>query len=440
MSTTSIIIIAAGQSTRMNSTTPKVMHLISERPTLAYVLETAVKAAPDKIILVTAPGMEAVRDYANTQANDIIHAIQELPLGTADAVKSALTFLDNEGKTLILYGDAPFLSDESVAKIKKTNKDMLLLGFHSKNPNKYGRLITYDDDLLEIVEFNDANDEQRLLTHCNSGIIYLKNKLLHKFIPLIKNKNVKGEYYLTDIIKIANYHRASCSIMNVDEHEVVGINTREDLSAAENIMQKRTKSRLMNQGVTIINPESSYIAHDFQAGGDVTIYPNVFIGAKVKIGDNVNIKSFSYIEGVEIEDDVDVGPFARIRPTSYIAKNSRIGNFVEIKNSKIDYSTKISHLSYIGDSQIGHETNIGAGAITCNYDGIKTKSKTIIGNNVSVGSNVALIAPVTLADGSYIAAGSVITKDVEEDDLAIARSKQVNLAKKAKSLRKEVDK
>ena len=228
--------------------------------------------------------------------------------------------------------------------------------------------------------------------------------------------------------------------MNVDEHEVVGINTREDLSAAENIMQKRIKSRLMNQGVTIINPESSYIAHDFQAGSDVTIYPNVFIGAKVKIGNNVNIKSFSYIEGAEIEDDVNVGPFARIRPTSYIAKNSRIGNFVEIKNSKIDYSTKISHLSYIGDSQIGYETNIGAGAITCNYDGIKTKSKTIIGNNVSVGSNVALIAPVILADGSYIAAGSVITKDVEEDDLAIARSKQINLAKKAKSLRKEVDK
>ena len=179
MSTTSIIIIAAGQSTRMNSTTPKVMHLISERPTLAYVLETAVKADPDKIILVTAPGMEAVRDYANTQAKDIIHAIQESPLGTADAVKSALNFLDNEGRTLILYGDAPFLSDESVEKIKKTNKDMILLGFHSKNPNKYGRLITYDDDLLEIVEFNDANDEQRLLTHCNSGIIYLKNKLLH---------------------------------------------------------------------------------------------------------------------------------------------------------------------------------------------------------------------------------------------------------------------
>lgn len=435
MSTISIIIIAAGQSTRMNSTTPKAMHLISERPTLAYVLEIAVKAVASKIILVTAPGMESVREYADTQVSGIIHAIQESPLGTADAVKSALQFLDNEGKTLILYGDAPFLSEESVTKIKKTNKDMVLLGFYTKNPNKYGRLITYDDDLLEIVEFNDANDEQKLLTHCNSGVIYLKNKFLHKFIPLIKNKNIKGEFYLTDIIKIANYHGTSCSIMNVDEYEVVGINTREDLSVAENIMQKRIKSRLMNQGVTIINPESSYIANDFQAGNDVTIYPNVFIGSKVKIGDNVIIKSFSYIEGAEIEDDVSIGPFARIRPTSYIAKNSRIGNFVEIKNSKIDYSTKISHLSYIGDSQVGYETNIGAGTITCNYDGIKHKSKTIIGNNVSIGSNVALIAPVQLADRSYVAAGSVITKDVAEDDLAIARSDQVNLAKKAKALR-----
>ncbi len=437
MSTLSVIIIAAGQSTRMNSSTPKVLHLIAGRPTLAYVLETASMLAPSNIILVTAPGMDEVREFADSQVNNITHAIQEKPLGTADAVKAALPYLDNEGRTLILYGDAPFISFESVSRVIKSKKDLLLVGFHTNNPNKYGRLITFDDDLLEIVEFNDANDEQRLLTHCNSGIIFLKNKYLHKLIPLVKNKNAKQEYYLTDIIKIATFQNLSCSIFDVDEQEVIGINNREELSIAESIMQRKIKSKLMNQGVTIINPESSYITYDFKAGNDVTIYPNVFIGSGVRLGNNVIIRSFSHLEGVEVRDNVNIGPFARIRSESYIAENVKLGNFVEIKNSKIDHSTKISHLSYVGDSEIGYNTNIGAGAITCNFDGIKKKSRTKIGNNVAIGSNVALIAPLNIEDGAFIAAGSVITDDVNKDDLAIARAKQVNVEKKAKKLRNE---
>jgi bifunctional UDP-N-acetylglucosamine pyrophosphorylase/glucosamine-1-phosphate N-acetyltransferase len=435
MSTTSIIIIAAGQSSRMNSNIPKVMHLVAERPALAYLLETASATNPSNIILVTAPSMDNVRQFADMECNNIIHAIQENPLGTADAVKAALPFIDNDGRTLILYGDSPFISLNSINNIYKSKKDLLLVGFYTNNPNKYGRLITYDDDLLEIVEFNDANDEQKLLNHCNSGIICIKNKYLHKFIPLIKNKNSKKEFYLTDIIKLATNNDLTCSILNVEEKEVIGINTREDLSVAQNIVQQKIKSKLMNQGVTIINPETSYIAHDFEAGNDVTIYPNVFIGSGVKIGDNVIIRSFSHIEGAIIENDVNIGPFARIRATTYIAQKAKIGNFVEIKNSKIDHSSKINHLSYIGDSEIGYETNIGAGSITCNFDGIQTKSKTYIGNQVAIGSNSSLIAPLKIADRAFIAAGSVITNNVEEDDLAIERSKQVNLSKRAKALR-----
>ncbi len=432
-----IIIIAAGQGTRMNSKIPKVMHLISERPALGYIIESAAAVAPKQLILVTAPWMDDVRKFADIEHAGIIHAIQEQPMGTADAVKAALPHIDKtNGQTIILYGDSPFITYESLNIIKNKVKDLLLVGFHTNEPNKYGRLITYDNELLEIVEFNDSNDDQKLLTHCNSGIIAIKNAYLYKLIPLIKNRNFKREFYLTDIVKIANQHDISCKIFDVEENEVVGINTREDLSKAESIMQVRIKKKLMNQGVTIINPESSYIAYDFKAGTDVTIYPNVFIGSKVRVGNNVVIRSFSHLEGLVSEDNVVIGPFSRVRPLTHLGANVKVGNFVEIKNSKIEHSSKISHLSYVGDATIGYEVNIGAGAITCNFDGIKKKSRTNIGNQVSIGSNTCLIAPVTIDDGAFIAAGSVINKDVEKDTLAFARAKQVNLSKKAKSLRK----
>ncbi len=435
MSTSSIVIIAAGQSTRMNSNIPKVLHTIAQRPALAYVLETAILANPDNIILVTSPSMENVREFADAQCDKVIHVIQEKPLGTGNAVKAAISHIDNIGRTLVLYGDSPFISLNSIKKINAANRNFTLVGFYTQNPNKYGRLITFDNDLLEIIEFNDASDEQKLITHCNSGIISIKNTYLKRLIPLINNHNSKKEYYLTDIVKLAFQYDIKCNIYNVEESEVIGFNTREDLSKAEEVMQRKIKADLMENGVTIMQPETSYIAYGFKAGNDSIIYPNVFIGSNVEIGNNVIIRSFSHLEGVVIEDNVNIGPFARIRPSSHISQNSRIGNFVEIKNSKIDHSTKICHLSYIGDSNIGYETNIGAGTITCNFDGIKTKSETHIGNQVAVGSNVSLVAPVSIADRAFIAAGSVITQDVGEDDLAVGRAKQENLKGKAKKLR-----
>lgn len=431
----SVIILAAGLSTRMNSNLPKTLHKIAEKPVLGYILDSCKKATIDKIILLTSADMKEVREFASSENKDIIHATQIKQLGTADAVKSALHLLDKTGTTIIMCGDTPFVSSETLEKLKAQTADITLIGFHEFSDNKYGRLITYNDDLLSIVEFNDANEQERQISHCNAGIYAIKNEHLHHLIPLIKNDNSKGEYYLTDIVKLAVFNELSCKIIDVTSEEVIGINTREDLALAEEIMQKRIKTTLMNQGVTIINPESSYIAYDFKAGRDVTLYPNIFIGKNVSVADNVTIHSFSHLEGANIKSNVSIGPFARIRPTTQINENSRIGNFVEIKNSRIDRVSKINHLSYIGDSEIGSKTNIGAGTITCNYDGISKKSKTIIGNNVAVGSNCSLVAPLNIADGAFVAAGSVITKNIEADDLAIGRARQVNLAKKALSLK-----
>lgn len=434
MSTT-IVILAAGRSTRMHSSIPKVMHLLAERPALGYVLDSAMEIKHKEIILVTAPDMEQIRSYASAECPEIIHVIQDEALGTANAVKYALPHIDDKGNTIILYGDVPFVSVETLKKLNKSDSDVAVAAFYTDNPNQYGRVITFNNDLIDIVEFIDANDEQKILNYCNSGIYSINNAHIHHLIHLIKNKNAKKEYYLTDIVQLAIQRDLVCTSLDIDEKEVLAFNTREELSILEEIVQQKIKSSLMKEGVTILLPQTSYIAHNFKAGKDVTIYPNVYIGKDVTVGDNVHIRSFSHIEGASIDNDVSIGPFARIRPNTEIAKKSKIGNFVEVKNSKIKENTKINHLSYIGDSEVGSETNIGAGTITCNFDGISKKSKTIIGNNVSIGSNSCLVAPIKIDDGAFIAAGSVVTKNADKDDLVFARIKQTNLAQGAIKLR-----
>jgi bifunctional UDP-N-acetylglucosamine pyrophosphorylase / glucosamine-1-phosphate N-acetyltransferase len=427
-----IIILAAGNSSRMNSSLWKTLHQIAQRPILSYVIETAVKMNPSRIILVTAPNMDEVRDLANSEYDKIYHAIQKKAKGTADAVNAALEHVPNSGKSIIIYGDTPFITEKTLRHMANHSKDIALLGFYSSCDNQYGRLITYDENLLRIVEYLDATDEEKAINYCNSGIYIIKNSHLHKLLPLIKNNNSKKEFYLTDIIKIATQHDITCSILNIEEQEVMGINNRKELSIAEESMQERLKHNLMNHGVTFISPNTSYVSYDTIAESDVTIHPNVFIGKNVKLGKNVVIKSFCHIEGAIIQDNSIIGPFARIRPNTHIKENVKIGNFVEVKNSYISEHSKINHLSYIGDAEIGSSTNIGAGTITCNFDGIKTKSKTFIGHNVAVGANSCLVAPVNIADNAFIAAGSVITKNVEENDLAFARARQVNLKSKGK--------
>lgn len=436
MSTT-IVILAAGRSTRMHSQEPKVMHLLSNRPALGYVIDLAKSMNPDKVILVTAPDMEEVRKFAKNEFPQIVFAIQEKALGTGDALKFALPHINSRGRTIVLYGDVPLVSTETLNILNNSEADVSLAAFYTENPNKYGRVITFNDDVIDIVEFNDANREEQAVNYCNSGIYSINNEHLHSLVHSIQNNNSKKEYYLTDIVKLATQRDLSCRSYDIEENEVLAFNTREELSILEEIVQDKIKTKLTNLGVTIILPKTSFISYDFIAGKDVTIHPNVYIGKNVTLDNDVTIHSFSHLEGVAIESGVSIGPFARIRPQTKIASKSKIGNFVEIKNSSIDSGSKISHLSYVGDTEIGKSTNIGAGAITCNYDGISKKSKTKIGNNVSIGSNTSLIAPITINDGSYIAAGSVINKEVAADDLSIARSKQVNIKDGAKVLRKK---
>lgn len=421
----------------MNSSVSKVMHKIAERPALGYILETSKKIDASNIILVTSPSMGEVRKFAENQIPEVIHAIQENQLGTADAVRAALSYLPKTGRTIILYGDTPFVSEETLKAINKNNKDICLVGFNAKDANQYGRLITSGSNLLAIVEEKEATDEERKISLCNSGIYSIRNEILFSYLPLIKNENLKKEYYLTDIVKLTTDNNLENDFYLVMEDEVHGINDRKDLCVAQEIMQRKIKARLIESGVTIISPDTSYIAYDFIAGRDVTIYPNVFIGEKVRVGNGVIINSFSHLAGSTFNDNVLIGPFARTRPGTVLGNNSKIGNFVEVKNSKIEENTKINHLSYIGDAFIGSNSNIGAGTITCNFDGISKKSQTHIGSDVSVGSNSCLVAPIVIGDGAFIAAGSVITRNVSADELAFGRAKQVNLPEKAKELKND---
>ena len=339
-----------------------------------------------------------------------------------------------------MYGDGPLITVETYQKLIDTlnnsNASIVDLGFNTANiENKYGRLITNNDDLEKIVEYKDASEDIRNITLCNAGILAVRGGLIENLLKQVKNDNASKEYYLTDIIDLAKKDGGVCKYIIATEDEVMGINSRYELSIAEKIFQDKKRKEFMLKGVTMVDPSSVYFSYDTEIENDVVIEPNVVFLPKVKIASNVVIHSFSYLEDCVIESGVSVGPFARIRPKTTLKQNSHIGNFVEIKKSTIGEGTKIGHLTYIGDTTIGENTNIGAGCITCNYDGF-SKHPTTIGNNCFIGSNTVMVAPINLEDGCLTGAGSIITKDVKTDDIAIARADQKNLEKKAISYRK----
>lgn len=428
----SVIILAAGRGTRMKSTTPKVLHKIANREMLNLVIDTAKELNPTNICVVVSDEVQKYSDkilkaHPNTNLN---FAIQKQQLGTADAVKSGIESLKNIGdKVLVLYGDTPLIKASTLKQmIENLNQHAVcVLGFNIFEENKYGRLVTdTKNELLKIVEFKDASNEEKEITLCNSGVVAIDGSKTKELLAQIDNKNASGEYYLTDIIGLARKANLSCGFITGDENEVLGVNSRVELAKAEKIKQKEIRLNFMEQGVTLLNPKSVYFSFDTKIGNDVVIAPDVFFGVGVEVASNVEIRSFSHIEGAKISSGAIIGPFARIRPGSILKENAHIGNFVEIKNSVIGEGAKANHLSYIGDSEIGSNSNIGAGTITCNYDGYK-KFKTKIGKDVFIGSNSALVAPVEIGDGAVIGAGSVITKNVDSDDLAVARGKQINL-------------
>ncbi len=425
----SIIILAAGKGSRMKSDLPKVMHKVANREMLNLVIDEAKKLKPRNITIVVSEEMQNFQEKIIKTHSDaeISFVLQKERKGTAHAVATALESLNNlQEKLLILYGDTPLISSNTLEKMaeKLENFSLCVLGFEDEEENSYGRLVIDNEGHLEkIIEFKDASAEERKIALCNSGVIAADGKKIKELISQVKNNNAAEEFYLTDIVGIAGEIGLKRTFLRTEINEVLGVNSKSELAKVENIKQNQIRKKLLDSGVTIIEPNSVYFSFDTEVKSDTIIYPQVFFGPNVKIAKKVEIKSFCHIEGTTIAENSIIGPFARIRPQTTIENNSKIGNFVEVKKSHIKSGAKVNHLSYIGDSEIGNNSNIGAGTITCNYDGYN-KFKTVIGENVFIGSNSALVAPLKIDNGAVVGAGSVITKDVAKDDLAVSRTKQ----------------
>jgi len=420
------IILAAGKSTRMKSSRSKVLHSVGGRPMLAWVKALADAADVSKIVCVVGEANADVRKAAEELGMEI--AVQEPQLGTGHAVLAAKDNLkDFDGTVTVLYADTPLIRAQTAQKVfgALESADVAVLGFQAADPGAYGRLITQGDELTAIVEAKEASPEQLAITLCNSGVISASRADMFSALERVTNDNVKGEYYLTDVIEILRSDGKKSVAVIGDEAEVLGVNSRHDLALAETAFQSSKRAEIMSLGVTLRDPESVIFAYDTTIENDVEIGANVVFGPGVIIRKHAIIHPFSHLEDCEIGESASVGPFARIRPGTKLGPEARIGNFVETKKAVIGKGSKVNHLSYIGDAEIGEDVNIGAGTITCNYDGYN-KHKTIIADGVFVGTQSSLVAPVKIGRGAFLGSGGVITKDVPEDALALARAAQVN--------------
>jgi bifunctional UDP-N-acetylglucosamine pyrophosphorylase/glucosamine-1-phosphate N-acetyltransferase len=427
MTNIAIILLAAGQGTRMRSSLPKVLHKAGGRTLLGHVLVSAAELAPKRTVVVLGPAMEAAAADAHRFIPDATVAIQEKRQGTGHAVSMAIPALAGfTGIVVVLYGDVPLIAPETVKALAGsigTYTPLAVLAFKAADPTGYGRLILQSGRLSAIREELDATTAERKIDLCNSGFIAADADLLRRLLPRIRNDNAKGEYYLTDLVELAVEEKIAVAHTVCDEQEVHGVNTRAQLAEVEGLLQNRYRRVAMEQGATLVAPETVFFSADTKLGSDVVIEPNVVFGPGVVVGDSVAIHAFSHIEGATIARGARIGPFARLRPGADIGEDVHIGNFVEVKKAKIEKGAKANHLAYIGDARVGAKSNIGAGAITCNYDGFE-KHLTDIGEDVFVGSNAALVAPVKIGDRVNIAAGSVITRDVPADAFAIGRGRQ----------------
>ena len=425
-----VIILSAGMGTRMQSDLPKVLHRVACEPLLIHSMRTVSQFGANKTIVVTGHGAEQVARVAINfdPRTEVVN--QSKQLGTAHAVNQARETLSNfKGEVFILYGDTPFVEPSTLHKMSKERKDgakVVVLGFNTNKEHSYGRLIISNDGSLEeIVEHKDANNLQRKINFCNSGVICTDSTLLFELISEIENDNANNEFYLTDIIKSAKNRNLKCVAVECTENEAMGINSKVDLANAENYFQTKKRTEMMLKGVTLIAPDTVWFANDTVIGRDTIIEQNVIFGPETTVESHALIKSFSHIEGAHISKGAIIGPFARLRPGAELANNTKVGNFCEVKKSQVGEGAKINHLSYVGDTKIGDNANIGAGTITCNYDGV-SKHITEIGDKAFIGSNTSLIAPVRVGNGAMTASGSVITKNIPDEALGIARSPQEN--------------
>lgn len=435
----SAVILAAGQGTRMRSDTHKVLHPIAGKPMLLHLLSTVEEMGADRRVVVVGKGREQLE--AALDGHGVMTALQAEQKGTAHAVQMAEQALSGfEGPVLILYGDTPFVTRETLKRmLDRLSADdapgVVVLASSPDDGKAYGRVILGEGDhIAKMVEFKDASDEERSVRLCNSGMMAVHSRDLFRWLAKVGNANAAREFYLPDVVMIANDEGRHAVAIEGEAFETAGVNSRAELAHLELDWQRRRREEALEQGATLIDPESVWFSADTELGRDCTIEPHVVFGPGVKIADGAAIRAFSHIEGASIASGCEVGPFARLRPGAILEKGAKVGNFVEMKKARLGEGAKANHLSYIGDADVGTKANIGAGTITCNYDGFK-KSRTEIGEGAFIGSNTALVAPVTVGEGAIVGAGSVITKNVAADSLAVARGEQRGFVGWAKRFR-----
>jgi len=421
------IVLAAGEGTRMRSSLPKVLHPLASRPLLAHVLDAAPRGRGAALAVVIGPDHQSVADEARRIRPDASVFVQAERLGTAHAVLAAKPAIAaGHDDLLVAFGDTPLISPKTFARLRaplQAGAALAVLGFRAADPTGYGRLVVENERLVAIREQADASDAERAITLCNAGVMAFDGRLALQILERIGNANSKSEYYLTDAVTIVRELGRDAVVIETGEDEVRGINTKAQLAEAEQVMQARLRQAALDAGVTMIAPDTVYLSADTRYGRDVTIEPFVVIGPGVSIGDGAVIHSFSHIVQATIGKKASVGPYARLRPGTSLGDGARVGNFVETKAAVLEDGVKVNHLTYIGDAHIGANANIGAGTITCNYDGFG-KYKTNIGAGAFVGSNSSLVAPLTIGKGAYIGSGSVVTRDVADDALAVGRGRQ----------------
>jgi bifunctional UDP-N-acetylglucosamine pyrophosphorylase/glucosamine-1-phosphate N-acetyltransferase len=432
------IVLAAGEGTRMRSSRPKVLHEVAGLPMLGHVLKAAAQSGASRLAVVIGPSQSDTAKAVERIAPGAEIVEQRERLGTAHAVLAARAAIERGvDDILVLFGDTPLVRPQSLQHLRQALAEgaaVALLGFRAADPAGYGRLLVGDDGLRAVREEKDATPQEKEITLCNAGLMALAGDKALVILDRIGNSNSKREFYLTDAVAVARELGLKAVAIGDDEDDMRGVNTKTQLAEAEAIMQKRLRASALDAGVTLVAPETVFFSADTTFGKDVTVEPNVVFGPGVSIGDGATIRAFTHLEGARVGKGARVGPYARLRPGADLGADVHIGNFVEIKAATVEAGAKANHLAYIGDARVGAGSNIGAGTITCNYDGV-AKHRTEIGRNVFVGSNSALVAPVTIGDGSYIGSGSVITRDVPEDSLALERSQQTVKPGWAKRLR-----
>ena len=428
MSAVSLVILAAGQGSRMQSDLPKVLHQIGFTPLVVHAMRAGAVLSPARVVVVVGHGGAQVAQVVRAEDADAQIVQQAEQLGTAHAVAQARPALDGqEGDVVVLYGDTPFITPETLEALQaaRAQADIVVLGFHAADPGRYGRLIVRDGALERIVEFKDATPAERAITLCNSGVVCADRAVLFDLIAQVGNANAAGEYYLPDIVALGRAAGLRATVVTCPEAETLGINTRAELARAEAAFQTRARAAALENGVTLVAPETVIFAQDTLLGRDAIVEPYVVFGPGVTVESAATIRAFCHLEGCHVSAGAVVGPYARLRPGAELAEDVRVGNFVEIKNARLDEGAKVNHLTYIGDAEVGAQANIGAGTVTCNYDGV-FKHKTIIGREAFIGSSTMLVAPVHVGARAMTASGSVITSDVPDDALALGRATQVN--------------